>query len=599
MVDVSTCLVSLQESSTMHRRLRDTLVTTSALTLLALPALVAPQPVQAQDGSRFRVMVPKMQPTDGTRERFGERVAERVRDRIDLDTHVGMSGRDMDRAAREYDMRGNDLDCLGARQLASLVEVQLVMCGEYAQAGDQLQVSARFYTVPGGEEYTIEPFMARENDENGATAMILERFEALVERVQVVGYCGTAYASSDWNRALEQCTRAVALAPESPSAKIALAGTHMELGNFEESLALFQQVLAVDEYNSDVLLNAGYASAQLGETEQARGYYTRYLDINPGSASVRQSVAYDLAQSGDVEGAMAFVAAGLEENPDDVGLLEAYGSYAFRTALERQGMAPVSQDGEMDPEIAALFREASETLMQVVELEGAESNPSYVVNAIRAYLQLNEPDVALRTAERGLEIFPEAANIWLEKGTVHNRLEQVDQAVASLERAMEIDPNVPNIRARMGNYLVQAGRLDDGLPYLKQAIEAGEQTADQVANTIFADAHSNGIRDNQNLAYGIERIQLAKNELAVSTEFRQQLDFWHGYALFQQAIRAQEPSNVQSARATRPQFVRAKELLQAGQPYVQRTNVIGNFNEFIGNVDTYIEIQDAIIRRGG
>jgi hypothetical protein len=56
---------------------------------------------------------------------------------------------------------------------------------------------------------------------------------------------------------------------------------------------------------------------------------------------------------------------------------------------------------------------------------------------------------------------------------------------------------------------------------------------------------------------------------------------------------------VQSARATRPQFVRAKELLQAGQPYVQRTNVIPNFNEFIGNVDTYIEIQDAIIRRGG
>jgi hypothetical protein len=44
--------------------------------------------------------------------------------------------------------------------------------------------------------------------------------------------------------------------------------------------------------------------------------------------------------------------------------------------VERQSMAPVSQDGEMDPEIAALFREASETLMQVVEEEGAESNPS-------------------------------------------------------------------------------------------------------------------------------------------------------------------------------------------------------------------------------
>jgi hypothetical protein len=56
---------------------------------------------------------------------------------------------------------------------------------------------------------------------------------------------------------------------------------------------------------------------------------------------------------------------------------------------------------------------------------------------------------------------------------------------------------------------------------------------------------------------------------------------------------------VQSAQATLPEFRRAKELLEAGRPYVQRTNIIPNLNEFIGNVDTYIEIQDAIIRRGG
>jgi tetratricopeptide (TPR) repeat protein len=583
----------------MLRHLRNTLVATSAAALFALPMLVVPQQVEAQDGSRFRVMIPNMQPTDGTRDRFGQRVANRLRDQIDLNTHVGMSERDMDRSARDYDMRARDLDCLMARQLAAMIEVPLVMCGYYQTEGDELRVEATFWTVPGMDEYPVEPFLIRENQEQEATDRILQSFEVMVQRVSQVGFCAEAYATNDWERALTTCTRALEVAPGNQSAMIAMGGTHMELGNFEEALGYFREVLGEDSWNGDVLLNAGYAAAQVGERDAARGYYTRYLEINPGSTSVRLQVAYDLAQAGDVEGAMAFVEEGLEDAPDDIGLIEAYGSYAFRAALERQSMSPVSQDGEMDPEIAQLFRTASEMLMRVVEEEGEESNPTYVVNAARAYLQLNEPQDALRTVDRGLAVFPEAANLWSEKGTIHNRLQQTDEAVAALERAMEINPELPNVRARMGNYLVQAGRLNDGLPYLRQAIQAGEQTPDQVATTIFADAHSNGIRDNQDLEYGIQQIELAKSEFDVSTELRQQLDFWHGYAVFQLAIRRQEPGTVQSAQATRPQFVRAKELLQAGQPYVQRTGVIANFGEFIGNVDTYIEIQDAIIRRGG
>ncbi len=585
----------------MLRRLSDTLVLASAMTLFALPMLVIPQQAEAQDGSRFRVMVPNIQPTDGTRDRFGQRVANNLRNQIDLNTHVGMSERDMDRAARDYDMRANQLDCLMARQLAALIDVPLVMCGWYEQAGGELQVTATVFTVPGAEEYPLEPFRTAENDERGATERIIRSFEGMVQQVQTVGFCAEAYASNDWDRALQLCSQAVELAPQSQSALIALGGTHMELENFEQALELFQRVLADDEWNGDVMLNAGYAAAQLDRREEARRHYTRYLEINPGSTSVRLNVAYELAQAGDIEGALAFVEEGLEENPDEIQLIEYYGSYAFRLAVERQSMAPVSQDGEMDPEIAQLFRAASEALLRVVEEEGAESNPAYVVNSIRAYLQLNEPQEALRTAERGLQVFPEAANIWSEKGTVHNRLQQTDQAVAALERAKELNPDLPNIRARMGNMLVQAGRLDDGLPYLRQAIDAGEQTPDQVANTIFADAHSNGIRDERDLGYGIRRLEMAKNEFDVSTEFRQQLDFWHGYAVFRQAVARfnRDPNTVETARATRPQFAEAKRLMEAGAPYVQRTNVIPNWGEFMGNVDDFIEIQDLVIRRAG
>jgi tetratricopeptide (TPR) repeat protein len=583
----------------MLRRIRDQLVIASTMALFALPLLAVPQMAEAQDGGRFRVMIPNFEPTDGTRDRFGQRVANNLRGAIDLDRHVGMSERDMDRIAREYDMRARDLDCLDARQLASLVQVPLVLCADYQTEEGQLRVTATVYTVPGMEAYVIPPFLTPESDERGATNRILEHFEVMAEQVLAVDLCAMAYASNDYERSLTLCTRALDLAPESQSARIALAGTFMELENFEQALGHFERVLAADEWNGDVLLNAGYAASQLGDTDKARAYYTRYLGMNPGSVEVRLRVAYDLAQAGDPEGAMAFVEEGLQEAPEDMGLLEAYGSYAFRSALGLQSMAPPSQDGDMDPEVARLFRIATETLMRVVEEEGAESNPGFVVNAMRAHMQLNEDQEALRIAERGVQIFPEAANIWSEKGTVHNRLRQTDDAVRALERAMAINPDFPGLRGRMGNYLVQAGRVNDGLPYLRAAMEAGEWTADQVVNSILSDAHTRGIQQDRDLGYAIAQIEMAKSEFQVSTELRQQLDFWHGWAVFSQARRRQEPNTVQSAQATRPEFVRARELLQAGQPFVQRSGVIPNFAELIENVNTFIEIQDAIIRRGG
>jgi hypothetical protein len=86
--------------------------------------------------------------------------------------------------------------------------------------------------------------------------------------------------------------------------------------------------------------------------------------------------------------------------------------------------------------------------------------------------------------------------------------------------------------------------------------------------------------------------------MPISDEFRQQMDFWHGQGIFRRAMKAQEPSTVQSARATLPAFQEARRLFVAGQAYVQRSGVV-NLPQHLEAVDTYIDIQQAIIRRAG
>jgi tetratricopeptide (TPR) repeat protein len=581
----------------MFERLSASITVAAAAALLTIPLL--PQSAEAQDGARFRVLVPNLQPEEGAANRFGERVANNLRDLIDLPTHVAMDRRDIDRAAREYNMRLNDLGCLEARQLAALIDVPLVMCGTYSETGDQYDVNVVFYTVPEGEEFTVAPFQIAQRDERPAAERILGGFESLVQQVQYVAWCAQEYGSSNWEGALNYCTQAVDVAPDSHGARFALARTYMEMENFDVSLQHFEHLLDTDPYDDNVLQNAAWVAGQLGDTDKARDYYTRYLELNPGNTAVRIRVAFDLAQAGDSYGAMQFVQVGLQDNPDHVELLEAYGSYAFRAAVERQSMQPAGQDADqtLPPDIAELFREASETLMRVVEIEGSESRPQYVTNAIRAYLQLNEVDQAVRTAERGLQVFPEEANIWSEKSTAENRRGNVDQAVQDLERAVALNPDLPNARARMGNYMIAAGRIEDGARYLRQAVESGEQPADQMAAILFNQAYQNGIQENRDLAHGIQVIRLAK-DLPVGEQWREQLDFWHGYALYQQGIQAQNPQTPESAQRSRPLFQEARQLFVASRGYADRTQGV-NYDQLIAATDQYLEIQDAIIRRGG
>jgi tetratricopeptide (TPR) repeat protein len=581
----------------MIHRMKKVLVPSALAALVLLPGM--PGDVEAQS-SRFRVMVPNMAPAEGVAARFGERVANNIRNGIDFDRHVGVSERDMDRAAREYSMRARDLSCLDARQLANLTDVQVVMCGSYSAVDrDQVEVQATFFTVPGGEEYRVDSFVIATRDEQGAARIIMERFVEMTRQVEFVSYCQQEYASSNWQGALNYCTQAVELAPNSKSARFALARTYLELEDFEKSLAGFEVILAEDPYDGDALQNAGYAATQVGESAKARTFYTRYLEINPGNVPVRLRVARELALAGDFQNAMDFVQQGLRENPDDPGLLENYGVYAFQVAAARENALP-QQEGEtvLPPEVASLYRDASRTLLRVLELEKEESQPIYAINAARAHLKLEEPQEALRIVDLGLGIFPQDANLWAEKATVQNRLGNVDGAVASLQRAVEINPQFPSARARMGSLLVDAGRADDGIRFLREAAQAGEAPADQLASIIFREAFNNGIQGDRDLDRGIRLIVLIKDEMPISDEFRQQMDFWHGQGIFRRAMAAQQPSTPASARATLPQFQEARRLFVAGQAYVQRSGVV-NLQQHLEAVDTYIDIQQAIIRRGG
>ncbi len=580
----------------MLESLKNTLAVGFLAAFIAVPLL----PAQAEAQSdRFRVVVPNMQPLDGAANRFGERVANNVRDMLDLDFHVALSSRDLDRAAREFGLRARDLECITARQLAAQINAQVVMCGEYREVDGQTRYEVTFWTVPDGDELPVAPHTIATRDERAAAEYIVQGFQGIVDRLNVVSYCGQAYGSSNWEDALRHCTRARELAPESRQVTIALAQTYRNLDRFPEALQLYEEVIAEDPYDDASLESAGWLAAQLGESEKSFEYYSRYLEMNPGNVNVRIRIAFELGQAGDAYGALQLLEAGFEQEPDNVELHEQYGALAFRAALDRQGTQPQAQDSDatLDPEVARLYREAINSLGVVIEARGAETRASYITTSMRALVQLGELDEAIAMGQRGAEYFPEEAQIHTVMAEAYNRKNDARGAVAAMERALEINPELPDGRFRIGTFLLRAGQVDDAIAAFRRAEEARERPSDQLATQIFGHAFNTHVQNQSNLPEGIRLFEVAK-QFNISEELRSQINFFHGFALLTRGRLLYEanPTSLETARQILPMFQEAGRLLRAGEQYGRQYQASAYANN-LDAVAQFIDVAEATIRR--
>lgn len=580
---------------TMIERLR------AALVIAAAAAFLVPLiPVEAdaqEPGGRFRVIVPDVVPADDSNPRFGDRVSGYLRDMIDLDTHVAMPRREIDEHARTYEMRYDDLGCIEARQLATQIRAPIVMCGTYEDVGGEYRVEVTFITVPDGDEFAIAPFTAGHEEWVSAAEHLSQEFTTLVQELGTIRNCDTALRNADWDTAIEQCERAVAIAPDSYTVRRALAAVYRETEDWQASLEQYQVMLEERPQDEDALVAAGYVAAQSGDRELAREYYERYLEFNPENVNVRIQVAYDLGET-DPYGAMRLLEEGLEQEPDNVDLHDRYGTYSFRAAVTLQDEQQFQQqDGDrtMSPEVEELYRQAIRSFEIVLEELGSEGRPAQATNTMRAYRQLGEYDEAIRMGERAAQWFPGEADIPSQLAHAHSDAGDFDAAIAALDRALAINPDLSQGQTRKGSYFLRAGRVDDAVAAFREAAARGEQESDQLASMIFSHGFNNHVQQDD-FAEGIRLLEAAK-EFDISTELRQQIDYFHGYALYMQGRVAQEPSNLQSAQATLPIFRQARERVQAGQPYAQRSGQ--NYQELIDAIDAFIEIQELIIQREG
>ncbi len=574
------------------------LVTLTAVAAVMAATAFGAARTQAQQSvsSRWRVLVPDFHHTAGGDKKFGENLADELRDLIsELNTHVAVKEGDIKDELKKFGLKMQDLDCVRSRQLAQAANYQVVLCADYSGYKSAFTVSGiQFIAVENGEAFDVDPIQSADKQQEATAREIVEAFTLFVEQNRRAQFCGDYSASQQWDSAMENCDIALELNPGAISVRYVRASVLRELVRFEEALQEVTRILDASPFHGNALLLGGFLAVQLDQKERARTYYRDYLELDPTNASVRMNVAFGLAQEGDPLGGMELIEGGIELDSGNIDFYQQYGNFAFAAAEElRREMDPKE---ELGPDLVELYHKAISAYERVFEEKGEEALVSQVRNVGAAYLQLNEVTEAVTFLEGALRTHGSEPSLWAVYADALQKNDRIDDALIALGSLEEIDPDWPSLHLRMASWMIGSGRFEDAVPVLSKAVQHGS-SPDDAAQMIFATAHARYVAPTQkNYARFVELIQSAKG-FEVGQTKRQELDFWHGYGLYYRGIAMQGPETVASANRSLPVFQEALRLFRRSKAYADRQPSI-NYETFVTATTQYIDIQEALIKRG-
>ena len=566
----------------------------AAIALFAMPTWA-----EAQDGGRLRVLVPYFEARDGAERNFGEQATEDLREMMrQLPFHIAVTEDEMEDMADRFNIELEGMNCLSALQLATQLNIPVLICGSYTQdAQRNFTLTSSIRTVQSSDEFSLPPITVPRNGRQQAAQEIISQFETYNTVIRSAQICQDYVASQQWESALRNCDESLAINPNALTTRFLRAQILFQLQRHEEALEDFDKVLELDPLNETALQAAGVLATQTGNEERGRAYFRRYLEVNPGNVAIRLRIASEMAEAGDPAGAMEFIQPGLEEEPETPDLLLLSGSFAFMAAVEAQQEQPAGGDGTLPPEAAQFYRQGIDTFLKLRGIQGDQMSPDNLRNIALGYFALQDYPAAISLTDEILQANPNDTQLLSVYADALHRSGRLEDAYAALDRIIAAQPENESAYLRKATWLIAERRFEDAASTLRP-MATDQAKADNAANIVFNEAYSNGFQ-REDWAYSIRGMTAAKSIPNISSNMQEQLNFWHGFSVFQRTrplIPTDGQPTLEQVRQAQPGFQETKQLFTLAGGYPQRANV--DMATLMSGVDQYLEICEIIIRRG-
>ena len=218
--------------------------------------------------------------------------------------------------------------------------------------------------------------------------------------------------------------------PSSSEVPFALGAVTRREGQWDQSIAYFEQALALDPRNVNLLMTAAWTYAMLRQFPMALKLYDRALDIMPNDQHVMASKASIYQAQGNLPEAARFLFGINEQTPNDetleieINQLRLERNYGEAIRLLQGRLAQFRFDSEYSKAadqvgLAMIQRLAGDTTGAKLTAEQARNtleqlsrnqpdNSSLVVMLSQAYAAMGEKESAMEEARRAIMLLPSA-----------------------------------------------------------------------------------------------------------------------------------------------------------------------------------------------
>lgn len=243
--------------------------------------------------------------------------------------------------------------------------------------------------------------------------------------------CGLSYGCINiYPLAIEYMSRAVELSP-SVGTYVNLATIHSELGHDSISISMYEKIIDMDPTFFYAYNNRGGTYLQLHRYDEAKKDLEMALTLKPSSVHAHMNMGNLYRLQEKYDDALVYYKKTLELNPE------------YEDALYNIGIIK-DKTGQADS-ANYFFNRAIDLYSRKIEKNHYDYNS--ILYRGRAYLKINEPQLAKADFENILSIYNDLVNqttdswaIIYKRGFIYFELEKYEDAKADFEKVLSLNP---------------------------------------------------------------------------------------------------------------------------------------------------------------
>lgn len=252
---------------------------------------------------------------------------------------------------------------------------------------------------------------------------------------------GLFYAYSQLNQMQKGARflhKAKKLYPENDLILNALIWYYLEKNDFNKAITCYESSQSILDSNTESLRNIGIAYERIGNFDKALQCFTTAVELNPEYDEARDLLADHYILRGDVSKSIELYRNYLTQSPKNIH------------AMSRLVFC-LSQDEQFD--------EAEKTCNTIIR--AYPNSPVGYVDLSYVYLNRDNTDLAIQTADQALDVLPIDAEAFRVKGIAFSEKDNFVEAEKNFNKALSLSPNNSEIMRDYYHYLKHAGKFKE------------------------------------------------------------------------------------------------------------------------------------------